>query len=75
MFILYMLLPLELYYKILTFGAVVPPHFTAYSNSTIRPIFSCELHSNMSDGIMILEENDEELTTDEEYYLFLLHND
>ncbi len=67
-------LPIELYYKILNFGAVEPPHFVAYKTSTIRPIFSCELQSNISPGSITLIEEDQ-LNTDEAYYLFLLNQD
>ena len=67
-------LPIELYYKILNYGAVVPLHFTAYKTAKVRPIFSCELNSNLSDNNeLILEESDDELNTDEEYYMFLLN--
>ena len=69
-------LPLELYYKILNFGAIEPPHFVAYKTATIRPIFSCELYSNISeDSITLVDNDDDEMNTDEEYFLFLLTQD
>ena len=69
-------LPIELYYKILNFGAVEPPHYVAYKTSKIRPVFSCELQSNISTGfITLVEDNEDQLNTDEAYYLFLLNQD
>lgn len=83
-----MLLPLELYYKILNYGAIEPPHVVAYKTAKIRPIFTCELNSNLTDNIpfKLNEEMDlfevfdgveiNQMTDiDAEYYMFLLNQD
>lgn len=72
-------IPMNLYYKILTYGAIEPPHFIAYKTAIIKPIFSNELNCNLS-GEMKLRENIEfedfpegdELN--EEWFMFLLQN-
>ena len=62
-------LPIELYYKILNFGIIEPLHYVAYKTAKIRPVFSCELNSNICKEIITLdEENDENYNIDVEYY-------
>ena len=74
-------LPIELYYKILTYGVIEPLHLVAYKTAKIRPIFGCELNCNLIDNVPIKLNDDlfrgEDLTTltgiDAEYYMFLLN--
>tara|TARA_R110000764_G_scaffold10850_8_gene33006 strand:- start:229 stop:501 length:273 start_codon:yes stop_codon:yes gene_type:complete len=79
-------LPIELYYKILNYGAIEPPHLVAYKTAKIRPIFSNELNCNISGNIKLNEEmdlfavfDDVEINLmsdlDAEYYMFLLNQD
>ena len=79
-------LPIELYYKILNYGAIEPPHLVAYKTAKIRPIFSNELNCNISGNIKLNEEMDlfavfdgVEINLmsdlDAEYYMFLLNQD
>jgi hypothetical protein len=79
-----MLIPLEIYYKILNYGAIEPSHLVAYKTAKIKPIFSCELNCKIS-GTIKLNENIElfdifdthdinQMTDlDAEYYMFLLN--
>jgi hypothetical protein len=65
-----MLIPMEIYYKILNYGAIEPPHFVAYKTAKIRPVFTCELNCRISGTIKL---NETELNdVDVEYYLFLI---
>ena len=79
-------LPMELYYKILNYGAIEPPHLVAYKTAKIRPIFSNELNCNISGNIKLNEDMDlfavfddveiNQMTDlDAEYYMFLLNQD
>tara|TARA_R110002020_G_scaffold181364_2_gene376189 strand:+ start:49 stop:345 length:297 start_codon:yes stop_codon:yes gene_type:complete len=43
-------LPIEIYYKLINYGIYEPPHFIAYKTAKIRPIFNCELNSNITDN-------------------------
>lgn len=73
------ILPLNLYYKILTYGAIEPPHFIAYKTAIIKPIFSNELNCNISGEIKLIDnvefedfpEGDE---LNQEWFMFLLQN-
>tara|TARA_R110001592_G_scaffold182498_3_gene425775 strand:- start:20013 stop:20243 length:231 start_codon:yes stop_codon:yes gene_type:complete len=72
-------IPLEIYRKIILYGAIVPLHYTAYKTATIRPIFSNELNCNLTGTITLDEEDDlfdlfeGQLTgVDLEYYQYLL---
>jgi hypothetical protein len=56
-----MLIPLELYYKILNYGAIEPSHLVAYKTAKIRPIFSCELNCNLTGVIKLLTEDEIDL--------------
>jgi hypothetical protein len=71
-------IPLEIYRKIILYGAIVPLHYTAYKTAISRPIFSNELNCNLSGTITLNEDEEEEqeqLTgLDLEYYYFLLNN-
>jgi len=65
-------LPIELYYKILTYGAIEPSHVIAIKDkSNLRPIFNCELNSNIT-GTIQLNEGYEEDELNNEWLLFLI---
>ena len=64
-------IPLEIYRKIILYGAIVPLHYTAYKTATIRPIFSNELNCNLT-GTITLDEEEELTGVDLEYYQYLL---
>ena len=72
-------LPLNLYYKILSYGAIEPPHFIAYMTAKVKPIFSSELHCNLSGEMQLTDnlafedfpEGDE---LNQEWFMFLLQN-
>tara|TARA_R110000787_G_scaffold262664_2_gene368294 strand:- start:423 stop:629 length:207 start_codon:yes stop_codon:yes gene_type:complete len=64
-------IPLEIYRKIILYGAIVPLHYTAYKTATIRPIFSNELNCNLT-GTITLDEEEELTDLDLEYYQYLL---
>lgn len=68
-------LPIELYYKILLYGAIEPPHVKAIKDkSNLRHIFNCELNSNISGTIKL---NDDEFnleTLNQEWFMYLLMN-
>jgi len=70
-------IPLNLYYKILSYGAIEPLHFIAYNTAKVKPIFSNELNCNISGEIQLREniefedfpEGDE---LNQEWFMFLL---
>ena len=74
-------LPIKLYYKILNYGAIEPPHLVAFKTAKVKPIFNNELNCNIS-GEIKLEENtefedfpDDDLNSlNEEWFMFLLLN-
>jgi len=65
-------IPMNLYYKILTYGAIEPPHFIAYKTAIIKPIFSNELNCNLSGEIQLIGGGYEENDLNEEWFMFLL---
>lgn len=65
-------LPLHLYYKILTYGAIESPSFVAYKTAIIRPIFSNELNCNITGKIKLEGGGYEENDLNEEWFGFLL---
>jgi hypothetical protein len=69
-------LPMDIVNNIFSFGVFDSPHHIAYKNSTIRPVFSCELNSNISGEIKL----DEDViqfheAVNEDYLYFLLQQD
>jgi len=64
-------LPIELYYKILSYGAIQPPHLIAYKTG-IRVITSNELNCKLSGTIKLKGGGYEENDLNEEWFLFLL---
>jgi len=71
-------LPIELYYKILSYGAIQPPHFIAFKTAKVKPIFSNELNCNISGEIKLYPNTEfEDFPEDElnqEWFMFLLHS-
>ena len=65
-------IPLNLYYKILTYGAIEPPHFIAFKTAKVKPIFSCELNCNLSGEMKLIGGGYEENDLNEEWFMFLL---
>ena len=66
-------IPIHLYYKILTYGAILPPHFIAYTTAKIKPIFSNELNCNISGEIKLIDNLDEE-ELNEAWFMYLIEN-
>tara|TARA_R110001632_G_scaffold61471_2_gene148285 strand:+ start:936 stop:1154 length:219 start_codon:yes stop_codon:yes gene_type:complete len=64
-------LPIELYYKLITYGIYEPPHYIAYKTG-IRVITSCELNCKLSGTIKLEGGGYEENDLNEEWFLFLL---
>ena len=68
-------LPIELYYKILSYGAIEPPHVIAIKDkSNLRPIFNCELNSNITGTIKLKDDDDDLESLNQEWFMFLLMN-
>lgn len=67
-----MSIPIEIYYKLINYGIYQPPHYLAYKNATIRPIFSNELNCNIS-GEPIVLLTDEEIELNQEWEDFSAH--
>jgi len=65
-------IPINLYYKILTYGAIEPPHFIAFKTAIIKPIFSNELNCNISGEIKLIGGGYEENDLNQEWFEFLL---
>lgn len=65
-------IPINLYYKILTYGAIEPPHFIAFKTAIIKPIFSNELNCNISGEIKLEGGGYEENDLNQEWFEFLL---
>jgi len=63
-------LPIEIYHKLINYGIYEPPHFVAYKTAVIRPIFSCELNSNLSDNQKLILLTDEEMELNAEWEAF-----
>ena len=68
-------LPIELYNKIILYGAIEPPHVKAIKDpSNLKPVFNCELNSNISGTIKL---NDDEYNLEalnQEWFMYLLMN-
>lgn len=64
-------LPLHLYYKILTYGVIEPPHYKAYKTG-IRIITSNELNCNLSGEIKLEGGGYEENDLNDEWFQFLM---
>lgn len=68
-------LPIDLYYKILSYGAIEPPHVKAIKNKlNLRPIFNCELNSNVSGTIKLNNEDFDLEELNQEWFMYLLMN-
>lgn len=68
-------LPIELYYKILLYGAIEPLHVKAIKDkSNLRPIFNCELNSNISGTIKLKDDEIDLEELNQQWFMFLLMN-
>tara|TARA_B110000902_G_scaffold113995_2_gene134232 strand:+ start:1841 stop:2059 length:219 start_codon:yes stop_codon:yes gene_type:complete len=68
-------LPMELYYKLINYGIYEPLHVIAIKDkSNLRPIFNCELNSNISGEIKINDDDDNLEALNQEWFMYLLMN-
>jgi len=64
-------LPIEIINKILLYAPIQPPHFIAYKTG-IRIITSCELNSNLSGEIKLIDEERDENALNEDWFMYLV---
>ena len=69
-------LPMDLYYKLINYGIYEPLHVIAIKDkSNLRPIFNCELNSNISGEIKLNDDDDDNLEAlNQEWFMYLLMN-